>query len=36
MVPPRITPSTNRAGIWPLPSPPLAVATSLPTEGGAS
>src|ERR1700754_1196172 len=29
-VPPRMTPSRKRAGIWPLPSPPVEVATSLP------
>ena len=29
-VPPRMTPSRKRAGIWPLPLPPVEVATSLP------
>ena len=30
VVPPRMTPSTKRAGIRPLPLPPVDVATSLP------
>ena len=30
IVPPRMTPSRKRAGIWPLPLPPVEVATSLP------